>query len=66
MVQINIMNLGGLNVEANFEEPDNHRTEIDEEDIELNLTTNDPIILGRKSLIEIANLSLNIAEDMSS
>lgn len=53
-------------MEANFEEPDNHRTEIDEEDIELNLTTNDPIILGRKSLIEIANLSLNIAEDMSS
>jgi len=63
---MNIVNLGGLSVEANFQEPDNHRTELDEDGIELTLTTDDPIVLGRKSLIEIANLSLTIAEDMSS
>lgn len=49
-----------------FQQTDIDRTEVDDEDIELKLTKIDPIILGRKRLIEIANLSLTIAEDMSS
>lgn len=58
-------NLGDLNVDDDFDEPEVHQMGTDEP-LELNLKTDTPIIFGRKSLIEMATLSLTIAEDMSS
>ena len=53
-------------MEANIEYSEIDATEVDEGDIELNLSTENPIILGRRSVVEMATLSLTIAEDMSS
>jgi hypothetical protein len=64
--QTSTMKRGDVSVEANFQGPEVHQTEHDEEEIELNLTTDSPIIFGKKTLIEMATLSLTIAEDMSS
>lgn len=58
--------LGGLRVEANIEQAEIDAFVVDEGDIELTLRTDNPIIVGRRSLVEMATLSLTIAEDMSS
>ena len=63
---MSIHELGGLRVEANIEQAEIDAFGVDEGDIELNLRTDNPIIVGRRSLVEMATLSLTIAEDMSS
>ena len=61
-----MMNLGVLSVEYNIQESEIEEAGPDEDGIELNLGTDSPIVVGKRSLMEMATLSLTIAEDMSS
>jgi hypothetical protein len=63
---MSMMNRGALSVENKIQESEIDETGLDEDGTELNLGTVTPIIVGKRSLMEMATLSLNIAEDMSS
>jgi hypothetical protein len=63
---MSMMNPGALSVEKKIQESEIEETGLDEDGAELNLGTVTPIIVGKRSLMEMATLSLNIAEDMSS
>jgi hypothetical protein len=53
-------------VEDSIEQFEVGETSAAEDEIELDLGTDTPIIVGKRSLAELATLSLTIAEDMSS
>jgi hypothetical protein len=64
--RMRMMNPGALSVENNIRESEIEETGLDEDGAELNLGTVSPIIVGKKTLMEMATLSLTIAEDMIS
>jgi hypothetical protein len=61
-----LMNPGALIVESNVQVSEIEVPGLDEDSAELDLGAISPIIVGKRSLMEIATLSLTIAEDMSS
>jgi hypothetical protein len=59
-------NLGAFSVEYRIQESEIEEPANVEDSIELALGTERPIIVGKRSLMEMATLSITIAEDMSS